>query len=100
MLEELLIIVKDQIEGRSLVVILLSEESAFWKDASMPTLFTKQQMRYRTKSNKVQNVASGIVNIGEFGTFGKRQYLKGIVMDGLNQNWEGWKSWKIGEFPN
>ena len=45
-LEELLKVVKDQSEERSVVVIVLNEESAIWKDASMETLSRDDQLKY------------------------------------------------------
>ena len=75
-LKELFTIVLDQIEERSVVVIVLNKESATWKDASMKTLTRDDQLKYidvegmrvvidnrciakQTKSDKVENVATG-----------------------------------------
>ena len=44
--EELSKIVKDQIEERSVAVIVLNTESATWKDASMKTLLRDGQLKY------------------------------------------------------
>ena len=71
-------IVKDQIEERSVVVTVLNLESSVWKDDSMKTLPRDDQLKYidvggmRTFTNnrcvdKVENVATGGSNIGEFG---------------------------------
>ena len=48
------------------------------------------------KSDKVENVVTGGVKIGEFGKVGNRQNLQSIVMNGV----KSWKSWNVGEFPN
>ena len=45
-LTELLKIVKDQIEERSVVVIALNKELSIWKDASMKTLSREDQLKY------------------------------------------------------
>ena len=45
-LKELLKIVKDQIEERSVVVLVLNTQSAIWKDASMKTLARCDQLKY------------------------------------------------------
>ena len=44
-LTELLNIIKDQIEERSVVVLVWNRESAIWKDASMKTLLRGDQMK-------------------------------------------------------
>ena len=78
-LKELLKIVKHRIEERSVVVTVMNEEPAIWKDASMRTLARDHQLKYignegmrvvtknrcaaeQIKSDKVENVATG----GEF----------------------------------
>ena len=45
-LKELLTFVKDQVEERSVVVIVLKKESAIWKDASVKTLSRVDQLKY------------------------------------------------------
>ena len=45
-LKELLKIVKDQAEERSVVVIVVNKELAIWKDASMKTLSRDDQLKY------------------------------------------------------
>ena len=75
-LKELLKIVKDQIEERSVVVTVLNKEPVIWKDAIMKTLARDHQLKYidvegmrvvtnnrcvaeQRKSDKVENVATG-----------------------------------------
>ena len=43
---ELLKIVKDQVEERSVVVSVLNKESAIWRNASMKTLLRGDQLKY------------------------------------------------------
>ena len=93
-------IVKDQIEQRSVVVLVLNKESAIWKDASMKTLLRSDQLKYidveemavvtnnrcvaeQIQSDWVDKVATDGVRIEEFGKAGKRQNFKSIVMDGV-----------------
>ena len=79
-LKEQLKFVKDQIGKRRVVVFVLTNESAIWKDASMKTLLWGNQLKYidnegmrvvtnnrcvaeQIKGDKVENVATGGVNI-------------------------------------
>ena len=90
-------IVKDQIEERSVVVFILSKESAIWKDASMETLLRGDQLKdtdvegmrvvinnrcaaEQIKNDKVEHVVTGEIKTGEFC---KRQNLLSTVMDGV-----------------
>ena len=99
-LKELLTNVKDQIEERCVVVIVVNKESAIWKDASTETLSRDDPLNYidvegmrvvtdnrcvaeQIKSDKVVNVATGGIKMEEFGKVGKRENLKSIVMDGV-----------------
>ena len=101
-LKELLNTVKDQIEERSVVVLVMNTQSAIWKDASTKTLARDDQLKYidvegmrmvtnnrcveeLIKSDKVETVATG----GK--KWAKDKKLKSIVMDGL-KNWECGKS--------
>ena len=45
-LKELLKIVEDQIEERSVVVLVLNKDSAIWKDAGPKTLLRGDQLKY------------------------------------------------------
>ena len=45
-LRELLKIIKDQVEERSVVVIVLNKESAMWREESMKTLLHDSQLKY------------------------------------------------------
>ena len=45
-LKELLKTVKNQIEERSVVVLVLNKESAFWKDTGMKTLLRGHHLKY------------------------------------------------------
>ena len=90
-------IVKDQIEERSVVVIVLNKESAIWRNASMKTLLRNDQLRYidvegmrvvtnnrciaeQIKSDMVESVVMGGSNFGEFGKVGREHNLKSVVM--------------------
>ena len=64
-LKEMLNIVKDQIEERILT----------------NSRFVAEQI----KSDKVENVATGGINIGESGKVGNRPNLKIILMDGVSK---------------
>ena len=75
-LKEKLIIVKDQIGERSVVVIALNKRLN-----KLERCCTAEHI----KSDKVENVATGASNIGEFGKVGHR---------------DEWNRWKIGEFQN
>ena len=83
-LKEVLKIVEDEIQERSVVVFVLNKESAIWKGASMNTLSRDDQLKYigfegmrvatnhrcaaeQIKSDKVENVAMGGSKHGEFG---------------------------------
>ena len=93
-------IVKDQIEERSVVVIVLNKESAIWKDPRMKTLSCDAQLKYidnegmrvvtnnrcvayQIKSDGVENVVTGGSKVGRFGKVGEGQILKNIVMNGV-----------------
>ena len=45
-LRELLRIVNDQIEERSVVVIVMNRESAIWRKASLKTVIRENQLKY------------------------------------------------------
>ena len=97
-LNVLLNIVKDQVEERSVIVLVLNIESAVWKDASMKTLLRGDQLKYidvegkrvvtnnrcvaeQIKCDKVEKISTNGINIEEFGKVGKRQLLKSIVLN-------------------
>ena len=99
-LKEMLNIIKDRIEERSVVVLVLNNESAIWKDATMRTLLRGNQLNYidvegmrvitnnrsvaeEIKSDKVENVAASGVEIEEFGKVGNSQSSKRMVVDGI-----------------
>ena len=86
-LQQLLNIVKYQIEDRSVVVLVLNKESAIWKDASMKTLLRGYQLKVidvegmkvvtnnrcvaeQIKSDRVESVATGGIKSVEFRNFG------------------------------
>ena len=125
----LLRIVKDQIEERSVVVIVSNRESAIWRNASVKIVLQENQLKYvdvegnesdhknrciavQTMSDKVENVVMDGSKVGEFGKFGREQNLKRIVMNGVksgkadkvkNVVMNGVrteKSWKIGRLQN
>ena len=92
-LKELLRIVKDQIEERSVAVIVLNKESAIWKDAGMKTLSRDAQLKYidiegmrvagQIKSDSVENVVTGESKVGESAKIGEGQHVESIVMNGV-----------------
>ena len=67
-----------------MVALVSNQESAIWKDACLVTLLGSDQLQYidfegmqmwsaeHIKSDKVENVATSGVKIGEFGKVGKR----------------------------
>ena len=63
-LRELVRITEDQVET------VLSKEPEIWKDPSLKALLRHVQLKY-IKGGKVENVATGGVEIGEFGKGGK-----------------------------
>ena len=92
-------IVKDQIEERSVVVIVMSRNSAIWSRASLKSVMREYQLKYidaegmrvitnsnyvaeQIKIDKGENVVMDEPTIGEFGTIERQQNLKSIAMDG------------------
>ena len=75
MLKELSRIVKDQVEERSVAVIVLNKGSAIWKDADMKTLSRDAQLKYidiegmrvtgQIKRDSVENVVTGASKVGK-----------------------------------
>ena len=83
-LKELLKIVKDQIEERSVAVIVSSKESARdWSQAA-------DAQQNKIKSDTVENVATGGMKIGELESWQKTDF--GEHRDGWIQHWKSWKS--------
>ena len=85
-LRELLRIVKDQIEERSVVVIVMNRESAIWSKASLEIVLQENQLKYvdveeTREHDKVENVVVDGPRVGGFGKVGREQKLKSIVMD-------------------
>ena len=83
-----------------MVAFVLNKKSAIWKDAK--TLLRDDQLKYidvesmravtnnrceaeQTRSDKVENVATGGIKIGDFGQVGKK--MKKQHRDGWSQNW-------------
>ena len=123
-LRELSGAVKDQIEERSVVVIVSNRESAIWKNASVKIVLQENQLKYvgiegmrvvtnnrfiaeQIKSDKVENVVMDGSKIGKFRKIERQQNLKSIVLDGVRSGEEDevknvvmdgvkkWKSWTI-----
>ena len=89
-LRELLRIVKDQIEERSVVVLVSNRESAVWRNASVKIVLQENQLKYvdvggmrvvtnsrftaeQIKSDKVENVVMDGSKVGEFGKIEKSE---------------------------
>ena len=98
-LRELWRIVKDQIEERSVVAIVMSRNSAIWRKASLKSVMRENQLNYinaegmrvitnskyvaeQIKIDKGENVVMDEPKSGEFGSFERQQNLKSIAMDG------------------
>ena len=109
-LRELWRIVKDQIEERSVVVIVMSRNSAIWRKASLKSVMRENQLKYidaegmrvitnskyvaeQVKIDKGENVVMDEPKIGEFGRIERQQNLKSIAMDGV-------KFGKVGKLEN
>ena len=92
-LKELLRIVKDQVEERSVAVTVLNKESAIWKDAGMKTLSRDAQLKYidiegmrvagQIKSDSVENVVTGASKVGKSAKVDGGQHVESIVMIGV-----------------
>ena len=99
-LRELWRIVKDQIEERSVVVIVMSRNSAIWRKASLKSVMRENQLKYidaegmrvitnskyvaeQVKIDKGENIVMDEPKIGEFGRIERQQNLKSIAMDGV-----------------
>ena len=111
-LKELVKLTKDQAGKRSVVVLVLNRVSAVWKDSSVRTLLPHVLLKYidvegtrvvtnnrcgaeQIKSDKVLNVATGVVKIE---TVGNREKSQGIVVDGIKIG-KSWRSWKFRRMP-
>ena len=105
--KELLGIVQDQIEERSVVVIVSNRDSAIWRNARVKTVLPENQLKYvdveemrvvtnnrciakQIEKDKAENVVVDGSRIGEFGKVGREQNLKSAVMNGV----------KIGKLEN
>ena len=99
-LRELLRIVKDQIEERSVVVIVLSNESTIWREASMRTLAHDAQLKYvdvgemgvitnsrciaeQIMKDRVKKVAMDGPKVVENDVLDGPNVVENVVMDGL-----------------
>ena len=109
-LRELWRIVKDQIEERSVVVIVMSRNSVIWRNASLKSVMQENQLKYidaegmgvitnskcvaeQIKIDKGENV---VMDEPKTERIERQQKLKDIAMDGVKI----WKSWKIGKLQN
>ena len=101
-LRELLRIVKDQIEERGVVIIVMSRGSAIWRKASLKSVTRENQLKYvdveetrvitnnrcvaeQMKLDKVKSVVMDGPKVGGFGKVGREQKLKSDVMDGVKK---------------
>ena len=93
-------IIADQVEKRSVAILVLNKESAIWKDSSMKALLKHVQLKYtdvetmsvvtsnrwvaeQIKSDKVENDTTGGIKIENFGKSGNNESSKNAVMDGV-----------------
>ena len=93
MLKQLLRIVKDQVEERSVAVTVFNKESAIWKDAGMKTLSRDAQLKYidiegmrvagQIKSDSVEDVVTGASKVGKSAKVDGGQHVESIVMNGV-----------------
>ena len=98
--KELLGIVQDQIEERSVVVIVSNRDSVIWRNARVKTVLPENQLKYvdveemrvvtnnrcivkQIKNDKAENVVMDGSKVGEYGKVGREQHLKSIVMNGV-----------------
>ena len=98
-LRELWRIVKDQIEERSVVVMVMSRNSEVWTKASLKSVMREHHRKYidaegmrvitnnryvleQIKIDKGENVVMDEPKIGEFGRIERQQNVKSIAMDG------------------
>ena len=103
-------IVKDQIEERSVVVIVRSRNSAIWRKASLKSVMRENQLEYidaegmrviansrcvaeQVKIDKGEKVVMDEPKIAEFGRIEWQQNLKSIARDGV-------KFGKVGKLEN
>ena len=104
--KELLGIVQDQIEERSVVVIVSNRDSAIWRNASVKTVPPENQLKnvdveeMRVDTNN-RCIAKQIEwwdgsRVGEFGKVDREQNLKSIVMNGVKIG----KIGKVGKLEN
>ena len=98
-LRELWRIVQDQIEERSVVVIVMSRNSVIWRRANLKSVMRENRLKYidvegmrvitnskhvaeQIKIDKGDNIVMDDLKIGKFGIIERRQNLKSIAMDG------------------
>ena len=98
-MRELWRIVQDQIEERSIVVIVMNRNSAIWRRANLKSVMRENQLKYvdlegmrvitnskhvaeQIKINKVENIVMDEPRIGKSGRIERQQNLKSIAMDG------------------
>ena len=99
-LRELWRIVKDQIEGRTVVVVVTSRNSTIWGGASLKSVMREDQLKYvdaegmrvitnskhvaeQIKIDKSENIVMDEPKIGEFGKTERQRNLKRIATDGV-----------------
>ena len=98
-LTELWRIVKDQIEERSVIVVVMSRESAIWQKASLKSVIRENQLKYvgaeemrvitnnrcvaeQIKLYKEESTAMVGSKVENFGNIERQQNLKDVAMDG------------------
>ena len=111
-LRDLLRIVKDQIEERGAVIIVMNRESAIWRKGSLKTVKRENQLKYvdveetrvitnrcvaeQIKRDKVDNVVDGWIKNWKFWKNEGQQNLKSIVVDVMG----GVRTGKVGKLGN
>ena len=85
-LRELLRTVKDQIEERGVVIIVMNRESAIWRKASLQTVIRENQLEYvGVEESRV------ITDNRSLGEQIKHDKVENVVMDG-SKSWKIWKN--------
>ena len=109
-LRELWRIIKDQIEERTVVVVVMSRSSTIWRRASLKSVMREDQLKYvdaegmrvitnsqhvaeQIKIDKSESIVLDEPKIGEFGRIKRQQNLKNIAMDEV-------KFGKVGNLEN
>ena len=128
-LRELWRIVRDQVEERSIVIIVMSRNSAIWRRANLKSVMRENQLKYadieemrvitnsmhvaeQIQIDKDENIVMDELKVGKFRRIERQQNLKSIAMDGVkfrgddgkqrtkNTVMDGVKFGKVGKLEN